>query len=92
MTSCALTCSQHLLITLQSFLGKLIGTQGSNIELIRRTTHCEVSVLRPHEYSAALSATYCNDSAKYTRQFIRRNLIEGPEPPRSYDETQVQYY
>ena len=72
-----------------SFSGKLIGAQGCNIDMIRRSTQCEVSVLRPHEYEAAVNATFCSDITKFTRHYIRKHLLPGPEPPRVYHETQV---
>ena len=57
--------------------------------MIRRSTQCEVSVLRPWEYEAAVNASFCNDLAKFTRHYIRQHLLHGPEPPKVYNETQV---
>ncbi len=40
--------------------------------------------------SAALSATYCNDIDKFSRRFIKLNLLQDiDEPPRQYNETQI---
>jgi hypothetical protein len=57
--------------------------------MIRRSTQCEVSVLRPHEYEAALNAAYCSDLSKFSRHYIKKHLFHGPEPPKAYNETQV---
>ena len=45
--------------------------------------------MRPWEYEAAVNASFCNDLAKFTRHYIRQHLLHGPEPPKVYNETQV---
>lgn len=52
----------------------LIGPKGHTINRLRHDTSCDLNVLWPSEYDAALALQYCNESAKFSKDFIRSHL------------------